>query len=215
MKNKNKQFGSSYVIVVITLSVIILGLIGFIIWRNFGQSKQSNQSSTTNVSNTAKTETSNAKTQTSTTNVADETDSSPTADDSSVKYFAIDFWNIKGVYSGSHYLSYSISDNNTLFFDSSELPASCTEGVARIKRFSADEYTSGYPATTQSGSSDKKASEAFEKNAYSDNGGNKKVGDYYYVLTTPMQYCADTKSEVLQKTIFADVLEYFKTLKVK
>lgn len=220
VKNKNnnkKQLGSVYIAAVTIISIMIIAVLGFIVWQNFIQPKTSVDS---NDSASIKSETTKSKTKTGDSALDDSTDSSVNeADsnyDSSTANFAIDYWNIKGTYSSSHKINYSISNDQILFIDSEELPASCTSGIARIKRFAADDYTNGYPASAKDESYiDKKASVEFAKNKYSSTGGNKKVGDYYYVLTTPMQYCVETGAESLQKTIFGDVLSYFKTLSVK
>lgn len=188
MKNKNKQSGSAFVVTVILLSLAIAGTIGYIVWYNFSHTKSTDLINSDNQSSkidTVKTQ-SNNNTSSSDSEIAETGDDN--VDESSGSYFAIDFWNIKGIYGGGHYISYSISSNNILTIDSKELSASCTEGVARIKRFAADDYTHGYPASAISDDySDKKASEVFAKDSYNSEGGNRKVGGYYYVLSTPLQ----------------------------
>lgn len=196
---------------------MIIAVLGFIVWQNFIQPKSSVDS---NDSANIESETTKSKAKTDDSSSDSSTDSSVDEAgliyDSGTANFTIDYWDIKGTYISSHKINYSISNDQILFIDSEELPASCTSGIARIKRFGANDYTHNYPASYSDGNSvDKKASVEFAKNKYSSTGGNKKVGDYYYVLTTPMQYCVETGAENLQKTIFGDILNYFKTLSVK
>jgi len=220
VKNKNnnkKQLGSVYIAAVTIISIMIIAVLGFIVWQNFIQPKAAGDSNSSTASESKTTKPSaKADDITSDNSTNSGTDEDDSTYDSSTANFAIDYWNIKGTYNSSHKINYSISNDQILFIDSEELPASCTSGIARIKRFAANDYTHGYPASyVDENYVDKKASVEFVKNKYSSTGGNKKVGDYYYVLTTPMQYCVETGAESLQKAIFGDILNYFKTLSVK
>jgi len=212
---KNKQSGSMFVVVVIALSIAILGVGGYIVWQNFGQTKKANSSVSTQADSTKADTATREKSigVNNSTDAANKTaDDGVVADDSSANYFVIDFWKIKGVYSSSHYLSYEIPSAKLLVFSSKELPASCAEGVGRLQRYMADDEVS--LGSTYDGNP-KKASEIFAKDSITSTGGNRKVGDYYYTLSTPMQYCIEDGAESLQKAIFVDVLKYFKTLKAE
>lgn len=112
------------------------------------------------------------------------------------------------------------SGNTITFISSDEISAGCTEGIAKLVRLAPDD--SSLKATMVNGgyadSSDiaaaPKASQEFATDKYSNTQANKHVGNYYYYLTGPAQYCPNAVDEALQKDIFVDVLAYFKTLEV-
>lgn len=132
-------------------------------------------------------------------------------------YLSIIEWGIKGIYNGKHPISYSISTyNGWLSFKSVDFViSSISTPVGMMKRLGANDPVDA--ASTPPGIEDNTpASVAFAQDSITSRGGHKKIGEYYYVLTTSWDSAAPgSTAKELEDSIFLDINEWFQSLKVE
>ena len=169
--NKKTQSGFAYlVIIIVILAVAVVGLLGYVFWQNFMQPK------TTTTTQTAKTTDKKST-------YSPKTDEPTVVEDKNT--LKIIQWGIKGIYNGTHSISYSISDS-TIYFISKD--SECSDGsVGRFIRYSGDDMV--YPEYSES---QVKASVLFAKDATF----NKHIGDYYYRFVPPQNSCGPIFNEI-------------------
>jgi len=209
VNKKQKQTGFAHFMIITTILVIaLIGTLGFIFYQNVISKK----AEISKVAETKKTDTPTTdKTDTSSTTAKVTT---PTPDTKNT--LKIGDWGVKGEYHGSHSITYEIRSGNTItFINSDEISADCTEGIAKIVRLKPDDdmratmVNGGY---VDSSIEAPKVSQEFAVDKYTDTQANKHVGNYYYYLAGPAQYCPSAVDASLQKNIFVDIMAYFKTL---
>jgi len=195
---KKTQSGSAHLIIIIALAVVLIGTLGFVFWQNFMQPKtvsvQNNKTDTT------------IKTDTTLTTQP------PVVDKNTLE---LTTWGIKGIYNGTHTIGYSMSDASHLRFTSSDLAGVCSDySVGGIARYTGDELMSDVsPVSGDAGN--KKVSEFYAADGFTQFSGNKHIGKYYYVWVSPQQGCYQSGSDTPDATatkISDDAHEFFKTL---
>lgn len=200
MKKTNNQSGFAHlIIIVIILAVALVGTLGFVFWQNFVQPKTSvTQSNSTN------------KSSTSAVTPAVET---PVEDKNTLK---ITDWGIKGVYNGTHPVKYNIVSDSETTFTSSDLTGGCNGFVAfTLRRFKGDVAMSNQLGLGVGDYGNKTVSEVFATDSFSQYGGNKHIGNYYYVFISPQQGCSQSVSDPqgpIALKVSDDVHTFFGTL---
>lgn len=209
-KNKNQTGFAHFMIITVVLVVALMGTLGYIFYQNV----INKNNETSKIFDNSK------KSDTVSTNKTSESKIMPVSKSSpdTKNTLKITDWGIKGEYHGNHSITYEIRSGNTItFINSDEISAGCIEGVAKIVRLKPDDdmratmVNGGY---VDSSVTAPKVSEGFAVDKYADDQANKHVGNYYYYLAGPAQYCPSTVDSSLQKNIFVDVMAYFKTLEV-
>lgn len=129
VKNKKYQSGSAHLIIVFVLVLALLGALGFVVWRNFIQTKPTaafEDTDTTTITDTDLT--------ISTTSNAVATTATLVAD---AQHLTITEWGLKGVYNGLYGMRYEIYNNSLnkegLVFTSSDFSEnSCNNGSVGV-----------------------------------------------------------------------------------
>lgn len=206
MKKANKQSGNAILVVIVILTVVLVGFLGYIFYQSSNQPKPVavvDQPVSTTIPTTTETPIDN-------TVIVPETVVDPISSNDP-NALTITGWNIKGLYTGSHMVNYQIISSNYIQFTSDDLTGSCADyKLGFIYRRAGDQLIAsvgefGFDNTLK----DTTVSQYYAQADANAKANIKHIGSYYYIYVSPQAPCS---SDGVAPAISSDVFGYFKTL---
>lgn len=218
MYKKSKISSKVIIAIVIILVVAVVGIFTAMAFNSSGKVKEQDAADTEDVFETedivdqeevavepaASEATEKSDATTTTTATTTPTTSAKTGNEN----LPITQWGVTGYYKGLRAVDYDVTASSSVLFDSSDITCPGTR-ISSLRRYlGTDEIYSNVGEDVLGIASVLYATDKL--NGVGDL--NKKVGDYYYVFTGPLQQCADSSQTEIQQQIYSDLKEYFASL---
>jgi|GEM_PF-5491912 len=212
--NGKTRISREWKIIIIVLSVILLGTLGFIYWDSFRQIEPvvTKDDDTADV---VVPETPNIDTDV--TPIPEVTAEEEQPSTASANVFAIPQWNIQGDYVVNHPAEYEIVVGGEALFTSSDLTDNCVGfTVASVFRRTGDQLISSIGNGFVGLSGAETVSDYYLSHTAGVSGDIKHIGEYYYIFVTPQTTCyqtGSTKADATVTRVATDLYSYFATFK--